>query len=77
VLRRIFGLKRDEVVGGWRKLHNVELHKFCSSPSIIIMIKSRRMVWAGHVACMGGEEESIQDIGGKARRNETTRKTKT
>jgi hypothetical protein len=43
VLRRIFGLKRDEVTGGWRKLHNEELHNLYSSPSIIRMIKSRRM----------------------------------
>jgi hypothetical protein len=43
VLRRIFGLKRDELTGGWRKLHNVELHNLCSSPSIIRMMKSRRM----------------------------------
>jgi hypothetical protein len=49
VLRRIFGTKRDEVTGGWRKLHNEEL----SSPSIIRIIKSRRMRWAGHVARMG------------------------
>jgi hypothetical protein len=49
VLRRIFGPKRDEVTGGWRKLHNEELHKLYSSPSIIRMIKSRRMRWAGHV----------------------------
>jgi hypothetical protein len=47
VLRRIFGLKRDEVTGGWRKLHNEELHSFCSSPSIIRMIKPRRIRWAG------------------------------
>jgi hypothetical protein len=52
-LRRIFGPKRDEVTGGWRKLHNEELHNVYSSPSIIRMIKSRRMRWAGHVARMG------------------------
>jgi hypothetical protein len=52
VLRRIFGLKRDEVTGGCRKLHN-ELHNLYSSPSIIRMINSRRMRWAGHVAQMG------------------------
>jgi hypothetical protein len=45
------GLKRDEVTEGWRKLHNEELHNLYSSPSIIRMIKSRRMRWAGHVAC--------------------------
>jgi hypothetical protein len=43
VLRRIFGLKRDEVTGGWRQLHNEELHNLYSSPSIIRMLKSRRM----------------------------------
>jgi hypothetical protein len=43
VLRRIFGLKRDDVTGGWRKLHDEELHNLYSSPSIIRMIKSRRM----------------------------------
>jgi PAS domain-containing protein len=49
-LSRIFGLKKDEVMGDWKKLHNKELHNFYSSPSIIRMIKSRRMRWAGHVA---------------------------
>jgi hypothetical protein len=53
VLRRMFGPKRDEVTGGWRKLHNEELHNLYSSPSIIRMIKSRRMRLAGHVARMG------------------------
>jgi hypothetical protein len=47
---RIFGLKRDGVMGGWKKLHNEELHDLYSSPSIIRIIKSRRMRWAGHVA---------------------------
>jgi hypothetical protein len=50
VLRRIFLLKRDEVTGGWRKLHNEELCDLYSSPSTIRIIKSRRMRWAGHVA---------------------------
>jgi hypothetical protein len=59
VLRRIFGPKRDQVTGGWRKLHNEELHNLYSSPSIIIMIKSRRMRWAGHVARMGGEKRIL------------------
>jgi hypothetical protein len=45
---RIFGPKRDGVTGGWRKLHNEELHNLYSSPSIIRIIKSRRMRWAGH-----------------------------
>jgi hypothetical protein len=50
LLRRIFGPKTDKVTGGWRKLHEEELHSFHSSPSIIRIIKSRRMRWAGHVA---------------------------
>jgi hypothetical protein len=53
VLRRIFRPKRVEVNGEWRKLHNEELHDLYSSPSIIRIIKSRRMMWAGHVARMG------------------------
>jgi hypothetical protein len=52
VLRRIFGPKRNEVTGGWRKLHN-ELNNLNSSPSIIRMTKSRKTRWAGHVARMG------------------------
>jgi hypothetical protein len=50
VLRRIFILKREEVAGGWRKLHNEELHKLYSLPSIIRIIKSRMMRGSGHVA---------------------------
>jgi hypothetical protein len=53
VLRRIFRSKRDEVMGEWRKLHKKELHDLYSSPSIIRIIKSRRMRWAGHVARRG------------------------
>jgi hypothetical protein len=53
VLRRIFGQKKDEVTGEWRKLHNKELHDLYSSPSIIRIIKSRMMRWSGHVARMG------------------------
>jgi hypothetical protein len=52
MLRRIFGPKRDEEAGEWRKQHNEELNDLCSSPSIIRMIKSRRMRWAGHVERM-------------------------
>jgi hypothetical protein len=52
VHRRIFGPKRDEVTGGWRKLHNEELHGLYSSPSIVKVIKARRMRWAGHVTRM-------------------------
>jgi hypothetical protein len=55
VVRKIFGPKRDEVTGEWRKLHNEELHNLYSSPNVITQIKSRRMRWAGHVARMGQE----------------------
>jgi hypothetical protein len=53
VQRRIFGPKREKVAGGWRRLHNEELRNFYASPNIIIMIKSRRIRWSGHVARMG------------------------
>jgi hypothetical protein len=53
VLRRIFGPKRDKVTGSWRKLHNEELNGLYSSPSIVRVIKARRMRWAGNVARMG------------------------
>jgi hypothetical protein len=60
VLRRIFGPKRDEVTVGWRKLHIEELHNLYSSPSIIRMIKSRSMRWAGHVARTRRKETPIR-----------------
>ena len=53
MLRRIFGPKRDEVTGEWRKLHNEELNNVYPSPNIVRVIKSKRMRWAGHVARMG------------------------
>jgi hypothetical protein len=65
----MLGPKQDKVIGGWRKLHNDELHNLYSSPSIIRIIMSGRMRWMGHVARMG-------EIGGKARRKETSGKTK-
>jgi hypothetical protein len=52
VVRRIFGLKREKVTGGWRRLLNEELHNLYASPNIIRMIKSKRMRWAGHVGRM-------------------------
>ena len=52
VLRMIFGAKRDEITGEWRKLHNADLHALYSSPNIIRNLKSRRLRWAGHVAHM-------------------------
>jgi hypothetical protein len=63
VLRRIFGPKRDEVTGKWRRLHNKELNALHSSPNVIRVIKSRRMRWAGHVAHMGVKVRCIQDFG--------------
>jgi hypothetical protein len=60
VLRRIFGPKRDEMTGGWRKLHNEELRDLYSSPSIIRIIKSRRMRWAGHLAQTGEKRNAYR-----------------
>jgi hypothetical protein len=73
VLRRLFGPKRDEVTGGWRKPHNKELHDLYSSPSIVRMVKLRRMRWAGHVAQMErrilvGKPEGKKPLGRPRRR---------
>jgi hypothetical protein len=68
VLRRIFGPKRDEVTREWRKLHNEELRDLYSSPSIIRIIKSRRMRWAGHVARMGDKRNAYRPLGRQRRR---------
>ena len=65
VLRRIFGPKRDEMKGEWRKLHNEELRDVYCSPSIVRVIKSRRMRWAGHVACMGERRGVYRVLVGK------------
>jgi hypothetical protein len=65
VLRRIFGRKRDRVTVGWRKLHNEELHNLYSSPSIIRIIKLRRMRCAGHVARMGEKRNMYRLLVGK------------
>jgi hypothetical protein len=65
VLRRIFGPRRDEVTGEWRKLHNEELRDFHSSSSIIKIIKSRRMRWVGHVARMGEKRDAYRLLVGK------------
>jgi hypothetical protein len=65
VLRRIFGPKRGEVTVGCRKLHNEELHNLYSSPSIIRIIKSRRMRCAGHVARMGEKSNTYRILVGK------------
>jgi transcription termination factor 2 len=65
VLRRIFGPKRDEVTGEWRKLHNEQLHDLYSLASLIRIIKSRRMRWAGHVARMGDKRSAHRLLVGK------------
>jgi hypothetical protein len=65
VLRRVFGPKRDEVIGEWRKLHNEELNIY-SLPNILRVVKSRRMRWAGHVARMGEGRGVHRVFGGEA-----------
>jgi hypothetical protein len=60
VLKRIFGPKRDEVTGYWRKPHNEELHNLYSSSNIIRMIKSKRMRWTAHVARMGTKRNAYK-----------------
>jgi hypothetical protein len=65
VLRRIFGHKREEVVGGWRRLHNEEVHNLYDSSNIIRMVKSRRIRWAGHVVCMGEVRNAYIVLDGK------------
>jgi hypothetical protein len=65
VLRRIFEPRRDEVTRDWRKLHSVKLHSLYSSPNIIKMIKSRTMIWAGHVARMGETRNAYKILVGK------------
>jgi hypothetical protein len=80
VLGRIFGPKRDEVTGEWRKLHKDEIHNLYCSPTIVRVIKSRRMRWTGHVARMGegrgvyrvlvGKPEGKRSLGRPRRRSE-------
>jgi hypothetical protein len=66
VLRRVFGPKRDEVTGEGRKLHNEELNDLYSLPNIVWVVKSRRMRWAGHVACMGKDRGVHSVLEGEA-----------
>jgi hypothetical protein len=65
LLKRIFGPKRDEVIGKWRKLHNEELNYLYSSPSIIRIMKQRKMRWAGQVARMGEKRNAYRLLVGK------------
>jgi hypothetical protein len=66
MLRRIFGPKRQEVTGWWRKLHNEGLSDLYFSPNIVRVIKSKRKRWAGYVARMKGEERCRQGYGGES-----------
>jgi len=75
MLRRIFGPKRDEVTGNWRKLHNEELNDLYCSPNIVRVIKSRKIRWAGYVARMDEKKRRIQGFGGEPREKETTWET--
>jgi hypothetical protein len=65
ILRRIFGLKGDEIIGGWKKLDNEELHNLYLSPNIIRLIKSWRMRWGGHVAWMGADSTAYRFLVGE------------
>jgi len=65
VLRKIFGPRRDEVTGEWRRLHNKEIIDLYSSSNIVRVIKSRRMRWAGHVARMGEDRGVYRVLMGK------------
>ena len=65
VLRKIFGAKRDEITGEWRKLHNAELNALYSSPNVIRNLKSRRLQWAGHVARMEQSRNANSVLVGK------------
>jgi hypothetical protein len=62
---RIFGPKRDAIVGGWRKVHNEELHNLYSSPNTVRIIKSRRMIWAGHIVRVGEKRHAYRVLVGK------------
>jgi hypothetical protein len=65
---RIFGPEREEMTGGWRRLHNEELHNLCASPNIIRVKKGRRGRWAGHVVCMGEMSNAFSILVGKPER---------
>jgi hypothetical protein len=62
-----FGPKREEVAGDWRKLHNKEIHNLCASPDVIRVMKSRRVKWIGHVACIGKMRNAYEMLVGKAK----------
>jgi hypothetical protein len=68
MLRRIFGPKRDEIMGDWRTLCSEEHHNLYSGPNIIRMVKSKRMQCAGHLACMGAKRNAYRILMGKPER---------
>jgi hypothetical protein len=75
MLWRIFGPNRYEIIRSLRKLRDGELHNVYASTNIIIMVESRRITWAGHVAYMGeSEEKCAQNFGGRTKKKQTTRK---
>jgi hypothetical protein len=76
MLRRIFGPKRDGVTGGWRKLHNEELHNLYSSPSIIRVMKSKRRRWVGHMARMGEKRNVYKLLAGKPEGKRSLRRSR-
>jgi hypothetical protein len=65
VLRRIFGPKRKKVTGGWRKLHDEELHNLYASTNVVGVTKSRRVKWTGHVACIGKKINGYSILAGR------------
>jgi hypothetical protein len=71
MLRRIFGLKRNEIIGGWRKLHNEESNNLYSSPNLIRMVNSRGMKWPGHLAHMGERTNAYRILVRKPGRKRT------
>ena len=76
VFRKIFGAKKDEITGEWRKLHNSQLHGLYSSPNIIRSLKSGQLKWAGHVARMEQSRNAYRVLVGKPEGNETFREAK-
>ena len=75
VLWRIFGPRSEEVTGDWRRLHNEEINVLYSSPNTVRVIKSRRMRWGGHVACMGEKRGVYRVLVGETGGKETTGET--
>jgi len=76
VLRKIFGPKREEVVRGWRRLHNEELRNLYASSNIVKVRKSRRMRWVGHVACVREMRNAYSILGGKSQGNRSLGKAR-